>query len=82
MGGVIKWFCTIKSSPHSALWGGRFVPLRVQWAREKGGAGGGLDSGPLFCSWEFLFFVWLAYSAYSGMEALPENKATIGRWNG
>ena len=54
-------------------WGKRFA-LGVQWVREKGAQGVDWMADPvLFVG--FLFFAWLAYNTYSGMEALPKDEA-------
>ena len=48
--------------------------MGVQWTREKVAQGGGWMA-TLVLGAGALFFAWLAYSAYSGLEESPENKA-------
>ena len=72
MGGVMQWLRE-NVLPKLRSWGKMFA-LSVQWVREKGAQGVGwiatfvLGAGALF-------FAWLAYSAYSGLEVSPENQA-------
>ena len=72
MRGVKIWF-RHKILPAFCLWTGKFISY-VQWTREKVAQGVAWVADP-FLFVGFWFFAWLAYNAYSGMEALPDEKA-------
>ena len=72
MDGVMQWLRR-NVLPKLRVWGRRFVPF-VQRVREKVAQWVDWMADPvLFVG--FLFFAWLAYNTYSGMEALPKDEA-------
>ena len=72
MGGVMQWLrINVLSKLHS--WGRGFA-LGVQGICEKVAQGVGWIA-TFVVGAGALFFAWLAYSAYSGLEESPENKA-------